>query len=489
MILQSLYELYERLSHEPEYGIPLSGYTRQNIAFKVVLKPDGTLHAVENLRDPKDGRPRQMIMPGGDKPSGKVTEQSVHKKVQFLRNGLPFLIGVTAVKEKEAALSVSTMEFEAFKKYHIEKETLIEDPDYAVLCSFLRNWKPEEALDHEEWREFADGQGVFQLLGKTEYLHDRRSIRAWWDAQQESQGGYVTQCLISGDFKTTARLHEPKIKGVSGSQAAGAPIVAFDKDSDAFASYGRDGEQGFNAPVSEDAAFRYTTALNALLVGPMSRKHRFSLADATVVFWTGQPTATEDIFAQFATQGSTLFEKEEGQDESLRQKIELFLKALRKGKEAYSEIDGTVDKTPFFILGLTGQAKGRLGLRFFYHDSISHLLDNLRRHYADTGIDREYGEGAKHPDPEFPALWQLLDETCPRRNGKPDREKIPPILSGPLLRAVITGALYPEGLFNAIIRRIHADCRINYVRACIIKGYLARNKRKETTMGLDTDRR
>jgi len=129
------------------------------------------------------------------------------------------------------------------------------------------------------------------------------------------------------------------------------------------------------------------------------------------------------------------------------------------------------------------------GVRFFYRDTISRLLDNLRRHYADMGVDREYGEEARRPDPEFPALWQLLDETCPRNNGKADRDKIPPILAGPLLRAVITGSPYPDGLFNAVIRRIYADRTINYIRACIIKGYLRRNQRKEVSMGLDLNRK
>jgi CRISPR-associated protein Csd1 len=167
----------------------------------------------------------------------------------------------------------------------------------------------------------------------------------------------------------------------------------------------------------------------------------------------------------------------------------LFLKALRKGKEAYSLIAKTPDQTPFFILGMTGQAKGRIGVRFFYRDSVSHLLDNLRQHFSDIRIDREYGADAKRPDPEFPALWQWLDETCPRINGQPDRDKIPPVLAGPLLRAVITGAPYPQGLFTAIIRRIHADRIINYIRASIIKGYLIRNQRKEVNMTLDLNRK
>ncbi len=489
MILQSLYDLYERLRLDEEYEIPPLGYSRQNISFKVVIKPDGTLYRIETLRDPNNKRPRPMIMPGGDKQTGKVTKQSVQKKVQFLRNDLPFLIGVRVVNEGEPLFKVTKTEFEAFKKYHLEKESQINDPDYSTFCTFLRSWNPEQALGHREWIDFTEGQGVFQILGKTEFLHDRLAIRNWWNAQQKDKVEKKGQCLVTGEVRAIARLHEPKIKGVTGSQTSGAPIVSFDKDDDAFASYGHDGEQGFNAPVSIEAAFRYTTALNALLTGPKREKHRFSLADTTVVFWTKEPTLTEDIFARFATHGSIPPERQEAQDESLRQKIELFLKALRKGKEAYSEIEKDPERTPFFILGLTGQAKGRIGVRFFYRDTISRLLDNLRRHYADMGIEREYKESSKYPDPEFPALWQLLDETCPRRNGKPDRDKIPPVLSGPLLRSVITGSQYPEGLFNTVMRRIHTENTINYIRACIIKGYLSRNKRKEVSMGLDPNRK
>jgi len=39
-----------------------------------------------------------------------------------------------------------------------------------------------------------------------------------------------------------------------------------------------------------------------------------------------------------------------------------------------------------------------------------------------------------------------------------------------------------------VIRRIHADRTINYVRACVIKGYLVRNQGKEISMSLDKDR-
>ena len=62
-------------------------------------------------------------------------------------------------------------------------------------------------------------------------------------------------CLVRGERAPIARLH-PAIKGVWGAQTAGARIVSF--NCDAFTSYGQ--EQGANAPVSEAAAFAYTTS-------------------------------------------------------------------------------------------------------------------------------------------------------------------------------------------------------------------------------------
>ncbi|MEW6587012.1 MAG: type I-C CRISPR-associated protein Cas8c/Csd1, partial [Nitrospirota bacterium] len=72
MILQSLYELYERLSHDPEYDISPPGYSLQKIAFRIVLKPDGTLHAIEDVRKQVEKKfvPIQKTVPGSSKSSG-----------------------------------------------------------------------------------------------------------------------------------------------------------------------------------------------------------------------------------------------------------------------------------------------------------------------------------------------------------------------------------------------------------------------------------
>lgn len=284
------------------------------------------------------------------------------------------------------------------------------------------------------------------------------------------------QCLITGAWGPIMRV-QPKIKGVSGGQAMQA-LVGFNDQ--AYESYGK--TQALNAPVMEGPALEYSAALNALLDGPMKFKHRLKIGDATVAFWTGRPSILEDIFAKFAQEGSdSLPDNGDVQDEPTRKKLEIFLRALRSGVEKYGDICTDAEQDRFYLLALSPNA-ARLSVRFFYRGTIRAFLDNLRWHYADMGIERQYGKNARRPDPEFPPIWLLL------RQAAMDADSIPPMLSGPLLRAILMGLPYPDALYDAVIRRIRADRSVNYARACIIKGWLVRNRKKEVSMSLDVER-
>jgi CRISPR-associated protein Csd1 len=291
------------------------------------------------------------------------------------------------------------------------------------------------------------------------------------------------QCLITGQQAPIARLH-PKIKGVKNALPGGATIAGFNAPS--YWSYGL--TQSFNAPVSDEAAHRYATALSTLLDGPRRDKHRLDVGHTTVAFWTDRPTPIEDIFLVFAAEGSGAVAGSVAQDENVRAKLGAFLAALRRGRENYGEIDHAAETTGYCILGLAAPTQARIAVRFFHHGTLAELLDNLRRHHGDIGIERRFRDTAKRPEPEFPSVRFLLDETCPLKKGRPDRDKIPPLLEATLLQAIVTGGRYPEGLFGAVMRRIAADRIINYARACTIKGYLVRNLGRKAPMTLDLAR-
>lgn len=168
-------------------------------------------------------------------------------------------------------------------------------------------------------------------------------------------------------------------------------------------------------------------------------------------------------------------------DEGRRQRVEAFLRALRQGREAYGELEDDPDRTPFFLLGLSPNSS-RIAVRFFHRASLAELLENLRRHHRDIGLVPNPAVGKRPADPDFPAAWRLLRQTA--RESK----DIPPILTAPLLRSIITGARYPDGLYRAALRRVHADRRIDYLRCCVVKGYLNRNLNQEVSMSLDVNR-
>lgn len=468
MILQSLHALYGRLKNNREYGIPPLGYSLQKINFVVVLKPDGTLFEIQDARIGENKSPRQIRVLGYTKSPGSGLNPC------FLWDNTAYMLGFKSEDENPER---SLASFEEFRKHHLDYEQEISSEKFFAVCRFLESWKPEKAREHSVLSDVSPGFGVFQILTEPSFIHEDVAIDKWWinhfaTAHERGPNG---QCLLTGELGKIARLH-PMIKGVFGNRAQYS-LVGFDDS--AFKSYAK--ERSYNAPVSETAAFEYASALNALLDGPMRSKHRTRIADMTIAFWTDKPSVIEDIFAQFAEKGSEINAINSPQNESLRQKIELFLIALRQGIEKYPDLDQDARGNNFYILGLSPNA-ARLSVRLFLRSTIKDLLGNLRKHYHDMTIERQFGADAKLPDPEFPATWLLLRQTARDSDG------IPPILAGPLMRAILSGSSYPPGLFSATIRRIHADRNINYLRACIIKGYLNRNQGRKITMSLDTER-
>lgn len=482
MILRALYDLYERFEKDPDYDVAPMGMSHQKVTFVVVLDMDGKLVGILDARREDGGRklPRMVLVPGTTKPSGSGLNPC------FLWDAAGYLLGWYSAREQDPARERERARktFEAFRDKHSKLETEIDVPEFSAVCRFLEHWDPARCSDHPVLDEIGSGFGVFQIRGQASYVHEHPKILQWWQGNQGPAGtGVIGQCLVTGRSGPIARLH-PKIKGVYGAQPSGATIAGFNDP--AYESLGL--TQSYNAPVTDEAAHRYVAALNVLLDGPRRDKHRLVVGGATVAFWTERPCPAEDIFVAFAERGSGALADTGSQDETVRKKLEVFLKALRKGREAYAELDERPDTTGYFILGLAAPTPARVAVRFFHRGMLAELLDNLRKHHRDIGVERRFGDDAKHPEPEFPPIQLLLDQTCPRKKGMPDRDRIPPVLAGPLLHAVVTGGRYPDGLFAAVMRRIAADREINYPRACVIKGHLVRNMRKEIPVSLDTTR-
>ena len=467
MILQSLNDLYTRLAEDPTYEIAPPGFSPQKIAFRIRICPDGSLVQIEDARTPDDKGKLQnnvMLVPGEAKPPGAGVNPGL------LWDNQTYLLG-RQPEDKPDGFGLKR--FEAFRQRHVDLAEKIKDPEFTAVCQFLSLWSPDQLADHPILNEVGTGFGIFAIQGEKRAVHESKRVQAWWLASQSEAGdepAVNAQCLLTGEDVPIARLH-PKIKGVTGSQAAGASLVSF--NANAYESYGK--TQSFNAPVGESAAFQYGTALNSLLTGPQSAKHRIRIGDTTTAFWTEKKTDLEDCLANIFGSGSHA--AEEVQDLTKRAQIQRLLEAVRSGGN-YQELGES--KTPFYILGLAPNA-ARVSIRFFHCSTDADLIAKLHAHQQCMEMAKEFTEqkGNRFPDPEFPAIWQILRETARVA------DEIPPLLSGALTRAIVEGTPYPEGLFTAIIRRIHADRTINYLRAAILKATLVRNHQQTIPIMLD----
>jgi CRISPR-associated protein Csd1 len=459
MIINALYQYYQRLLEDPASGVARPGYNMARISFALNLSPEGELLDIIDLRVTEGKRllPRNMEVPERLRGTSNIS-------ANFMWDNAIYIFGFDTKGEPGRAKEC----FTSFAQLHTTLLKGVHDPGAQALVAFLENWKPEEAAEHPLLLEYEDAlkagaNFVFRLAGTAGFLHKRPALQqVWEDYREERSSDYIGQCLVTGKIAPVPKKH-PHIKGVTGAHSTGAALVSCNFD--ASTSYGK--KQSFNAPVSEEVAFGYTTALNYLL---QSSNHRLRLGDATTVFWAERPTGQEkDLLAELLD--PTVVENnksaEYSRDPATTQHVRDILKRIRRAQPIAATMLDIDPEARFYILGLSPNA-ARLAVRFWHIDTIGNLVQRIGQHYCDTELVPMWSQ-----DPPFIPLWQILRETASQR----DSARIPPLLGGALMRSILQGIDYPFGLYSTLISRIRADREINYTRAAVIKAYLLRKAR------------
>lgn len=253
MILQALHGYYSRLCENPDSGVALPGYAPQKFSYALVIDREGRLVQVQDIRNMsgKKPRPAQLMVP-------EAAKKSVNIAADFLWGNTGYVLGFDS-KGKPARTRKT---FDAFKFLHHEIGDSIKDTGMEAVLRFVDRWKPEKRPPAHPWDDIVGSNLVFRLTNELQFVHERPAVvTAWIKHKLPSGEGIQGRCLVTGEMSQIARLHNP-IKGVydPGGQAQ-KRIVSFNRD--AFCSYGK--EQNYNAPIGEEAAFAYTTALNHLL--------------------------------------------------------------------------------------------------------------------------------------------------------------------------------------------------------------------------------
>jgi CRISPR-associated protein Csd1 len=468
MILSALNDYYHRLLANPDLEtglakVPPYGFSEQQISYCLVLSKAGELLDIQDVRDTSGKKARAKFL-GVPNPKKK----SVNISPNFLWGNSQYLLSLSSKLMKRSVGDY----FESFKKQTAFLTGASDDVGLIAINKFLTNWTTEETDRSLVKNEMLDLNFVFKLDGDFEYLHNRPAALALWNdevAIKVDDDSVGQQCLVTGRYSSIARLHD-SIKGgfltAHGGQSGGVSIVSFNDD--AYKSYGK--EKGSNAPVSEAAAFAYTTALNYLL--RRDNGQCVSIGDASTVFWATAADATKAAKAEQLFGFMMNMPSDDGQQTA---QIKPILEKIAQGKPL-AEIAPDLDAgTRFYVLGLAPNAS-RLSIRYWLDTTFGELAKNVAQHFQDLALD-------PLPWREPPSVWRLLIQTVPHRKNsegvlqKSKSEDIAPQLAGELLRSIITGQNYPHSLLAKIIQRLRADGDISSLRVSLIKAVLCRQQR------------
>ena len=460
MILQALYEYYQRKAADPESNIAPEGFEWKEIPFVIIIDKEGHFVALEDTResDVKKKKAKLFLVPKSIGRSGSNSWMTSF----LLWDHYGYVLGYPkseAPKDKTMAKNqLSTF----INKIELLPEDLKQDQGIAALLLFYRTSQYEKVKESEKWSECSKIIGCnlsFRLDGEYDLILCQKNIRLYVNSQVDEDIESIKGiCLITGLEKSITRIHSDTPINKDSKK-----LISFQKNS-GYDSYGK--EQAYNAQISKSAEFAYTTALNVLL---KSSKNKVQIRDATTLFWAQKPVVFEDLFSSFFA-----FPPKEDPDVDVRA-----VKALYDG--IFTGHNTSDLQTRFYVLGLAPNS-ARISVRFWHEGTIQEIGDKIRQHFDDFEIIRSPTDTGHY------ALFWILSAMA----LKNEVENVPAILSGQIVQAVLSGSLYPATMLQQTIRRTRATQNVTRVQAGILKAYLNRyyrihiTKEKEITVALDT---
>ena len=460
MILQALVRCYEALTERGE--LEKEGWSPVKVSWGLELDADGQVKSLLLMggTDTKGKQsPRIMKLPDPVKRSSGVA-------ANFLCDNSAYVLGVDAKGKPKRTREC----FAACAQKHLNILKDVQHPTAKAILNFFERWKPENAACHPAIQPNLEallkgGNIVFvthDAEGELQLAQDVPEIRRAWDeAYANSDDAVMGRCLVTGEEGPVAILH-PSIKGVMGAQSSGASLVSF--NAPAFESYGKENArdnqgQGRNAPVGKYAAFAYGAALN-YMVGHADFHGR--LGDTTLVYWAeGAEPAYGSAFMAMMGMGG------DDKNEITQKELSGVLTALCQGNTVKWANVPLNPENRFYILGIAPNAS-RLSVCFFLQDSFGAFVTHYQKPQERLNIVRPAFD-----ERETLSMWALLRETAIKSPNKPP--KFQRQLVEEMLRAVLTGSLYPSALYTQTEIRLRAEKDINRGKAAMIKAYLLRN--------------
>ena len=451
MILKALYDYYNRCDNLPAKGMEV-----KEIGFLIVLSPEGQFLRFEDCRTGKDSSRVYLVKKHVGRSSAAVAN--------YLYDNSSYVLGFSDKSSEKDQLYFDTFR----EKVDSIAELYPDNKDIKAIQSFYSNSREKiiEIVSQDPlWEDIKKNLSKkystfsFRIEGDLKIVAEKKEVLQL----EECDTSDAKLCLVTGEYgvpvdTTTATM-------IPGSQAT-AKLVAFQVNS-GYDSYGK--SKCGNAPISENAEFAYTTALNSLL--QKGSRNKFSLGSRTFVFW-----ASNNNEASLEAEDSLFdllgFSEEVNDDPNAN-----IMKVRKVFESIYSGVLKTGLDDKFYILGLAPNA-ARIAVVYWPEHTLKDFAEKILDHFCDMEIH----DTRKEKKPYMGVREMISSVTL---GGK--MSDATPNLPEAVVKSIFQGLPYPATLYSACIRRIRAEQKLTITRAAIIKAYLNRqnNNSKKIDIMLD----
>ena len=452
MILRALYDYYNRCDN-----LPAKGMEEKEIGFLVVLSPEGRFLRFEDCRLGKDRARIYLVKKHVGRSSAAVAN--------YLYDNSAYVLGYSDKTNGKEQLY-----FDTFKeKVETIAKVFPDNKDIYAIQAFYKNSRDsiiQTVSQDVLWEDIRKNLSKkystfsFRIEGDLKIVAEKKEILQL----EECDSSDAKFCLVSGKYgvpvdTTTATM-------IPGSQAI-AKLVAFQVNS-GYDSYGK--TKCGNAPISEEAEFAYTTALNSML--QKGSRNKFMLGNRTFVFWASSKNeaAVEAENSLFELLGYS----EEVKDDPNAN----IMKARKVFESIYSGLLKTELDDRFYILGLAPNS-ARIAVVYWSETTLKDFAGKILNHFNDMEIH----DTRKDKKP-YMGIREIISSVT--LGGK--MSDATPNLPEAVVKSIFQGLPYPQTLYSACVRRIRAEQKLTIARAAIIKAYLNRQNNNNKTIDIMLDK-
>lgn len=460
MILKALYDYYNRCGN-----LPAPGMEEKEIGFVIVISKEGKFLRFEDCRTDKTIGRVYLVK--------KHVSRSSAAVANYLYDNSAYVLGYSDKDDSEK----NQLYFNTF----VEKVQSILDrmPDNSDIRTLMNFYAQGREAIHSEveqdplWEDIKKNLSKkysvfsFRIEGDLRILAEKKELMQTNEGtKNDNSRGLCMVTGVQGELvdTTTATM-------IQGSQAT-AKLVAFQVNS-GYDSYGK--EKCGNAPISHEAEFAYTTALNTML--RRDSRNKFTVGNRTFIFWA----SSNDKAAEQAEE--SLFDLL-GYSEEKKDNPNAKIEQVRKVFTAiYSGSLSTSLEDRFYILGLAPNS-ARIAVVYWSETPLRDFAGKILRHFDDMEII----DTRKDRKP-YMGIKDILSAVT--LGGK--QSEATPNLPESIIKSIFLGTPYPYTLLSACIRRIRAESgdgnAARITRIAIIKAFLNRQNVNDKRMEIMLDKR